>query len=116
MVKEIITFGYIEIEKRKFHHRKNLILLQYVDIDNRHVSSMVSFDGKKYKYFIGCKDDDYRIKPLSIMHPKGNAYIKSYDGETKWMNFLIKDGDLLKRSVIVLKKNLTANPPAMNIS
>ena len=47
MVKEIITFGYIEIEKRKFHHRKNLILLQYVDIDNRHVSSMVSFGGKK---------------------------------------------------------------------
>ena len=25
------------------------------------------------------------------------AYIKSYDGETKWMNFLIEDIDLLKK-------------------
>ena len=32
MDKEIITFG--EVEKRKFHHRKNLILLEYVDIEN----------------------------------------------------------------------------------
>ena len=28
MNKEIITFGDIEIEKRKFHHHKNLILFE----------------------------------------------------------------------------------------
>ena len=28
------------------------------------------------------------------MLPKTNVYIKSYDGQTKWMCFLIKDDDL----------------------
>ena len=51
MDKEIITF-YIEIEKRKLHYNKNLILLEYVDIDNMQVSSMVSSGEKKYRYFI----------------------------------------------------------------
>ena len=31
------------------------------------------------------------------MCPKTIAYVKRYDGETKWMNFLIKDDDLLKK-------------------
>ena len=32
--KEIISFGDIETKKRKFHHRKNVILSEDVDIDN----------------------------------------------------------------------------------
>ena len=28
-----------------------------------------------------------------------SAYVKSYDGETAWKNFLIKDDDLLKKYV-----------------
>ena len=42
MGKEIITFVYFGIDKRRWHHRKNLILLEYVDIDNIKASSMVS--------------------------------------------------------------------------
>ena len=34
MSKEIISFDNIELEKRKFHHYKNLILLQDVVINN----------------------------------------------------------------------------------
>ena len=40
MGKEIIMFGDIEIEKRKFYHRKNLILLNDVDIEKMQVSGM----------------------------------------------------------------------------
>ena len=29
------------------------------------------------------------------MIPKTSAYVKSYDGQTKWMHFLIEDDDLL---------------------
>ena len=29
------------------------------------------------------------------MLPKTSAYVKSYDGQTKWMYFLIEDNDLL---------------------
>ena len=31
------------------------------------------------------------------MLPKTSAYAKNYDGETKWMYFLIEDDDLLKK-------------------
>ena len=30
------------------------------------------------------------------MLPKRSAYVKRYDGQTKWMHFLIKDDDLLE--------------------
>ena len=31
--------------------------------------------------------DDYKIKPLQRMLPKTDAYVKSYDGQTKWLDF-----------------------------
>ena len=31
------------------------------------------------------------------MLPKTSAYVKSYDGQTKWMYFLIKDCELLEK-------------------
>ena len=31
------------------------------------------------------------------MVPKTSTYVKSYDGKNKWMNFLIKDDELLKK-------------------
>ena len=30
------------------------------------------------------------------MFPKTSTYVKSYDGQTTWMYFLIEDDDLLK--------------------
>ena len=45
-----------------------------------------------------------------------NESLCKKDGETKWMNFLIKDDNLLKqydtgiKSAIVSKKNLNENP------
>ena len=46
MGKEIIMFGDIEIEKRKFYHRKNLILLNDVDIEKMQVSG-TAYSGEK---------------------------------------------------------------------
>ena len=48
--KEIVAFGDIEIEKWKFHHSKDLILLEYVDTDSMLISSIVS-PGKKYIFY-----------------------------------------------------------------
>ena len=31
------------------------------------------------------------------MLPKTSAYVKRYDGETKWMYFFIEDDDLIKK-------------------
>ena len=42
--------------------------------------------------------DDYRIKPFTIIIPKMSTYVKSYDGETKSIYFLIKGDELLKNT------------------
>ena len=38
------------------------------------------------------------------MLPKTNAYVKSYDGQTKWMYFLIEDDDLSEKYNIIWDK------------
>ena len=56
------------------------------------VSNKISSDEKKY--FTGYLCNDYKVKPLHIMITKTSTYVKSYDGQTKWMYFLIEDDDL----------------------
>ena len=50
------------------------------------------------------------------MLPKTSAYVKGYDGKTKWMYFLIEDDDLLKKYNTIwdkvsadIKQNLIAS-------
>ena len=50
------------------------------------------------------------------MLPKTSAYIKMYDGKTKWMYFLIKDDDFLEKHNTIwdkvstdIKQNLIAS-------
>ena len=50
------------------------------------------------------------------MLPKIRAYVKSYDGRTKWIYFLIEDDDLLEKYNTIwdkvsgdIKKNLILN-------
>ena len=57
---------------------------------------------KSYEYFIGYLYD--KVKPLHIMLPKTSAYVKSYDGKTKWMYFLIEDDDLLEKYSTIWNK------------
>ena len=94
MVKEILMVCDIEIEKKNFYCD---LFLKDLDIENVLVSNKISFDKKNYKYFTGYLHNDYTVKPLNIMLPKTSAYVKSYDGETKWMYFFIEDDDLLKK-------------------
>ena len=52
---------------------------------------------KNYKYFIDYLYNDHKVKSLYIMLPKTSAYVKCSDGQTKWMNFLTEDDDLLEK-------------------
>ena len=69
-------FGDIGIEKNKFYCHKTSIHLRDVDIEKVLVSSKVSFGKNNYKYSIGYLHNDHKVKPLNIMLPKTNAYIK----------------------------------------
>ena len=43
------------------------------------------------------------------MFSKTSAYLKSYHDETKWMNFLIKDDDFLKKKDKGISNKVTNN-------
>ena len=41
--------------------------------------------------------NDFKVKPSHVMILKTSVYVKSYDGQTKWVYFLIEDNDLLDK-------------------
>ena len=42
--------------------------------------------------------DGFKFKFFSIILPKVSAYVKRCDDGTKWIKFLIKDEELLKKN------------------
>ena len=52
---------------------------------------------KNSKYFIGYLYNDHKVRPLNIMLHNTSAYVKSYDGQSKWMYFLTEHADLLEK-------------------
>ena len=68
-----------------------------VDIEKALVSDKISFGEKKHMYFIGYSYNYHKVKTLHKVFPKTSAYVKSYDGQTKCMCFLIEDDDLLEK-------------------
>ena len=56
------------------------------------------------------------------MLPKTSGYVKSYEGQTKWIYFLIEDDDLLEKYNTIcgkvsadIKRNLTDSLPIIKI-
>ena len=97
MGKKNLTFGKIKIEKSKFYCHKTPIFVKHVVIEKVLVPNKISFGEKKYKYFIGYFYHDHKVTSLHKILPKISAYVKSYDGQTKLMYFLIEHDDLLEK-------------------
>ena len=113
MGKEILTFGDIEIKKKKNLTPQKSCFLNDVDIGKVLVSNKISFGEAKYKYFIGYLYDNGKVKSSHIMVLKASTYVKIYDGQIKRTYFLIEDDDLLERyntigakSLLISRKNL----------
>ena len=73
---------------------------------------------KSYKCFIGHSYNVHKGKELNIMLPETSAYVKSYDGQIKWMYFLIEHYGLLEEYNSIcdkvcadIKKNAIASLP-----
>ena len=50
--------------------------------------------------------DNHKVKPLHVMLSKRTAYVKSNDGQAKWIYFLIENITLIgiKSELIYIKK------------
>ena len=82
----------MEIKKliKKFYSSKEAILLDSVDLSKIVVSSRWKLNDTTYKYFCGYLNNDV-IKPLCVILPQMNGYIKYFDNAGKNMSFVTDD-------------------------
>ena len=76
--------------KKKFYSSKEAILLDSVDLSKIVVSSRWKLNDTTYKYFCGYLNNDV-IKPLCVILPQMNGYIKYFDNGGKNMSFVTDD-------------------------
>ena len=82
--------------------KKNSISLkQPINLDLVNIIQIVVFDKFKhsdggFKYFIGYREGEI-VKPLCIILPHMNGYIKCFENGGKNMSVLIKDDDMLDK-------------------
>ena len=55
-MEKIKKFGDIEIKNQRFHQHKEPFSIKNTDINKMAISNRVSFDKKRFKYFIHHKD------------------------------------------------------------
>ena len=73
--------------KKKFYSSKEAILLDSVDLSKIVVSSRWKFNDTTYKYFCGYLNNDV-IKPLCVILPQMNRYIKYFNNAGKICHLL----------------------------
>ena len=90
MSSQKIKFGDKEVDKKKFYLSKEAILLDSVDLSKIVVSSRWKLNDETYKYFCGYLNNDV-IKPLCVILPQMNGYIKYFEDGGKNMSFVTDD-------------------------
>ena len=76
--------------KKTFYSPKEAILLDSVDLSKIVVSSRWKVNDTTYKYFCGYLNNAV-IKPLCVILPQMNGYIKYFDDGGKNMSFVTDD-------------------------
>ena len=88
-----LTFNNIKVNKKEFHRAKKSIDLDLADTGKIVVSERFKTSEEGSKYFIGYQEDDI-VKPLCIILPQMNGYIKYFENGGKKMSFLIKNSEV----------------------
>ena len=96
MGEKTLKFNNIKVNKKEFHKSKQVIELDLVDNGKIVVSDRFKHSEEGFKYFIGYQEDEI-VKPLYIILPQMNGYIKYFDNGGKNMSFLIKNSEVWKK-------------------
>ena len=90
MNKKTIKFNNIKLNKKEFHKSKEPIDLFSINLDQIVVSDKFKRIDGGFKYFIGYQKGEI-VKPLCIILPQMNRYIKYFENGGKNMSFMITD-------------------------
>ena len=83
MGEKTLKFNNINVNKKKFHRSKQAIDLDLVYTGKIVVCDRFKHSEEGFKYFIGYQEDEI-VKPLCVILPQMNGYIKYFDnGEKK---------------------------------
>ena len=96
MSEKTLKFNNIKVNKRELHKSKQTIDLDSVDTDKIVVSDRFKHSEEGFKYFIGYQEDEI-VKPLCIILPQMNLYIKYFENGGKNMSILIKNSEILEK-------------------
>ena len=116
MSSQKINFGDKKVDKKEFYSSEKAILLDSVDLSKIIVSSRWKLNHTTYKYFCGYLNNDV-IKPLCVILPQMNGYIKYFDNGGKNMSFVTDDKKVYEKydeiwnvAKRLLKLKFTASP------
>ena len=96
MSEKILKFNNVKINKKEFHKSKKVIDLDSIDTDEIVVSDKFRHNEEIFKYFTGYQEDEI-VKPLCIILPQMNGYIKYFENGRKNMSFLIKNNEVWEK-------------------
>ena len=98
MEQEAVYFGENGIIKSAFLKNKKPININEVDIEETVLSYKKSYGKDSFKYFIGYRDKgNASLSPLYVKPPQMNAYAKYFDKNSKYMNLLVNDKEILDK-------------------
>ena len=92
-IKEKSNEGYKNLSQEKFNKSQEPIDLLSVDLDQLVASYEFKQNDEGFKYFIGYLEGE-TVKPLCIILPQMDGYIKYFENGSKNMSFLIKDDEV----------------------
>ena len=96
MSQKALKFNNIRINKKEFQKSKQEIDLDSVTTDKIVLSDKFKHSEEGYKYFTGYNEDEI-VKPLCIILPQMNGYIKYFENGGKNMSFLIKNDEVWEK-------------------
>ena len=89
MGEKALKFNNIKVNKKEFHKSKQAIDLDSIITDKIVISDKFRHNEESFKCFIDYQEDEM-IRPLCIILPRTNGYIKYFENGGKNMSFLIK--------------------------
>ena len=96
MSEKTLKFNNIRVNKKEFHKSKQPIDLMSVNVDQIVVSDKFKRSDKGFKYFICCQEGEI-VKPLCVILPQMNGYIKYFENGGKKMSFFVKDDEVWEK-------------------
>ena len=96
MGEKTLKFNNIKVNKKEFHKSKQAIELDLVETGKILVSDRFKHSEEGFKYFIDYQEDEI-VKPLCIILPQINGYIKYFENAGKNISFLIKNSEVWEK-------------------